>query len=197
MKGSFLHIVLCIALFFCQSFHIHDDPSDGLYLAAKSKLIGILEMIPEGEEGKYGFNNREEFKNAGLGVLYQEYSLETGQPTGYWRIPVTVDGEYRVILRYRKDTAGKWVWHGVSGTEIARDLAILESNCEKHPATAIFIRDYELMCDFILFNVKYNQPVTGDIIPLNISKRRLSALTGTDAKGRYSVEEIKKLHSGN
>src|SRR3989442_72707 len=89
--------------------------------AAHYGLSDYLNKIPNGEESKYGFNNREEFSLAQCGKPYEIFSLTKEffsdenladkrnylVSTGEWRIAVTMKGENRVILTVAKMN-GAW-----------------------------------------------------------------------------------------
>jgi hypothetical protein len=169
-----------------------------LYKTAASELLEILEKMPEGKESGYGFNDRFEFNRAELGIPYQEYKLpyknhSTAQtePTGYWRIPVTVDGENRAMLRYIRED-GKWQWKGFGAAGLARELEGLEKKQSTKPLSGKIIRDTKLVCDYIQFNIKSEKEVAGNLIPLETAKSFLKAVD-SKVKPHYSVSEIMKL----
>jgi hypothetical protein len=135
---------------------------------ANNNLLEILNDIPMGEEERYGFQSRDELTQAALGIPYQEYDLEKEQPTGYWRIPVTVGGENRALLRLKNSTEG-WTFSGLGGAELARNLDDHETNMisqGNRPSTGRIVRDYSMRCDYVQFDQQQNAKLSGTVYPL-------------------------------
>jgi hypothetical protein len=144
---------------------------------ASDNLLGILQNIPTGEEEYYGFQNRNELQQAALGIPYQEYDLEKSQPTGQWRVPVTVNGENRALLRLKK-TAEGWAFAGLGGAELARNLGDHENNMVsqgKSPRTGRIVRDFTMRCDYVQFDQQQNARLSGTVYPLWSASRFISA----------------------
>jgi hypothetical protein len=155
---------------------------------ANDNLMKILNSIPEGEEEHYGFYNRNELEQTALGIPYQEYDLEKEQPTGYWRIPVMVDGENRSLLRL-KNTAEGLKFSGLGGAELARNLGDHENNMVtqgKSLGTGRIVRDYSMRCDYVQFNQKQGAKLSGTVYPLWSATRFISAFGDN---GRAAVED--------
>jgi hypothetical protein len=135
---------------------------------ANNNLLQILSNIPIGEEKNYGFQNRNEIRHASLGIPYQEYDMDKEQPTGHWRVPVTVNGENRVLLRL-KETAEGWTFSGLSGAELARNLGDHENSMLSQGqslSTGRIVRDFTMRCDYVQFNQQLDTRLSGTVYPL-------------------------------
>jgi hypothetical protein len=162
-----------------------------MYRAATGQLPAILKMIPMHEEVKYGFNSREEFKRAVLGIPYQEFSLHENMATGHWRIPVVVDSEHRALLRM-KQVNGKWVFAGFGASRLARELGFHEKHfTSSKPSWGRIVRDFEMKCDYIQFNPGFISRLEGVVHPLESAARIMLRSRDTIDRKGYTVEEIK------
>ena len=67
---------------------------------AERNLQSVLEKIPINDEISYGFNSREEFKQAEIGnpLEFIWYSETKDNSNKTWRVPIVVNGEYRALL---------------------------------------------------------------------------------------------------
>jgi hypothetical protein len=167
---------------------------------ANDNLLEILNNIPVGEERYYGFQRRNELEQAALGIPYQEYDLEKEQPTGYWRVPVTVDGENRALLRL-KYTAQGWAFSGLGAAELARNLGDYENNMAsqgKTPRAGRIVRDFSMRCDYVQFDQQQDARLAGTVYPLWSASRFISAFetdgsaAAVDYAG-YDLDAIKKI----
>jgi hypothetical protein len=143
---------------------------------ASDHLGKILNKIPVGEEQYYGFQNRNELALTTLGIPYQEYDIEKEQPTGFWRIPVKVAGENRVLLRI-KSTAQGWTFSGLGGAQLARNLGDHENNMLSQGIslhTGRIVRDYSIRCDYVQFNQQQDAALSGTVYPLWSASRFIS-----------------------
>lgn len=182
--------------FFAQSAPVPVSPlTEAMVLFAKSELPRILEHIPADREENYGFNNRDEFKRAGLGVPYQEFSLEDEAPTGYWRVPVTVDGENRALVRL-KEVNGQWTFSGFGAARLAMELGFFENNIAKSkPTWGRIVRDFKMQCDYVQYEPKDLYKLDGSLYPMeSAAKFLLRTLPTIDSHG-YPVQEIKDIRS--
>ena len=100
---------------------------------AERNLQSVLEKIPNNDEVSFGFNNREEFKQAELGSALEFiwYSETTDNSNKLWRIPVIVNGEYRALLNVqKKDNEYKIADFGAS--VLAKDIQnVMNENKDK------------------------------------------------------------------
>jgi hypothetical protein len=166
-----------------------------LYETAASELPAILEKMPAGDEAAYGFNSRSEFAGAGLGIPYQEYSILTKKPSGYWRVPVTVNGENRALVRYALED-GVWQWKGFGAAGLARELGEMENWQSQKPLSGKIVRDYKLACDYIQFDIESENTLGGSFIPTANAKKFMEFLSGpTSETKEYGLSRIQQLRS--
>jgi hypothetical protein len=164
-----------------------------MYRFALDQLPRILEFIPMNEEEKYGFKSREEFKIADLGIPYQEYSLDKDMPTGYWRIPVTVNNENRALLRLKKQN-GKWVFSGFGAARLATELGFFENHiAATKPSWGRIVRDFEMNCDYLQFEPGSEAKLEGVIHPMESAARIMLRSRDSIDKRGYTVTEIKEF----
>lgn len=205
-KETWLQVSLCCVfiLFYVSHLSAHRLPyEEGDIEAMKQfadiRLMEILDNVPMGREKDFGFMNRSEFKKTTLGIPYQEYDFEKEEPTGYWRIPVTVDGENRALIRLKK-TGGGWSFSGFGGAGLARELGGYEDDLVRKgtkPRTGRIVRDFSLFCDYIQFDQMPGAPLSGKIFPLQ-SAARIILMSGTDksvSRRGYNLSKIKEMRS--
>jgi hypothetical protein len=164
-----------------------------MYRFALDELPRALESIPMNEEEKYGFTSREEFKFADLGIPYQEYSLDQDMPTGYWRIPVTVNSENRMLLRLKKQDK-KWVFVGLGAPRLATELGFFENSVAAvRPCWGRIVRDFEMDCDYLQFEPEAPAQLKGFIHPLESAARIMLRSRDSIDKQGYRVSEIREF----
>jgi hypothetical protein len=193
-------VLLLVAIPGGYSFAAGEGGLQTMMQYANDNLLEILNNIPAGEEEYYGFMNRNELEQAGLGIPYQEYDLEKEQPTGQWRVPVTVNGENRALLRLKKTVEG-WTFAGLGGAELARNLGDHENNMVsqgKSPRTGRIVRDFTMRCDYVQFDQQQNARLSGTVYPLWSASRFISAFekdgsaAAVDYAG-YDLDAVKEI----
>lgn len=190
----FVLFVICL----CFSGHLFPQPGgpqlknlEEMYSRVTAQLPGILENIPVNEENKFGFKDREEFCIACLGIPYQEYSLDKDEPTGYWRIPVTVADENRVMVRVKLQN-GQWTFAGLSGAGLAKELGFMEKFIAgEKPAWGRIVRDFEMTCDYVQYNSPSEGTLSGYIYPMESAARILLRANISIEKRGFSITAIK------
>lgn len=170
---------------------------------ANSNLLEILNGIPVGEEKDYGFQSRDEFNKATMGIPYQEYDMDKEEPTGYWRIPVMVDGENCALVRL-KSTYDGWAFSGFGGAGLAQDLGEHEDDMVsqgKTPRTGRIIRDFSLLSDYVQFDQQAGGSLSGTVYPLRSATQFMSAFPAADTVSHriyggnegYDLDTIKQM----
>jgi len=167
---------------------------------ASSNLSEILSNIPAGKEKDYGFLNQDELKEATLGIPYQEYDMEKEKPTGYWRVPVTVEGKNRALLRL-KSTADGWTFSGFGGGGLARNLDEHQNKMlreGKNPQTGRIVRDFSMKCDYVQFDQQPDAALSGSVYPLKSASRFISTFgaassASVGSSGGYDLDTIKQM----
>ncbi len=133
---------------------------DSVQDAGRRGLRAVLERIPRGQEGKYGFQRREEFLQSYPGRPIRVYSVipdslrnEIIPEKEYliacdeWRIPIEVNGEARSLLTItRVDGAPTVV--SLGGTELAREIAAIGRRDREMSLS--MLRLYQMECDFLI-----------------------------------------------
>lgn len=206
MKSKFKHVSrITLALFlmslfsgmvFCQA--AGHESLTGMFSYAKAELPSILTLIPVDRESDYGFKNRDEFKTASLGIPYQEYDMDTELPTGYWRVPVTVAGENRALLRLIQ-VDGSWKFAGFGGAKLAGELAEYEQAVGKGlAATGRIIRDFNMHCDYVQYDAQPGKELGGQLYPLESAARMLlkSGIAATVGYEGIPLQKIRDLRAG-
>lgn len=202
MKCFSAYLVLFVSTFlyaggwvYADASIINRDSKSALYETAVKELPAILNRMPVGDEAAFGFSSRSEFARAGLGIPYQEYSILTKKPTGFWRIPVTVNGENRALVRYAQED-GIWKWKGFGAARLARELGEMENRQSQKPFSGKILRDYKLTCDYIQFNIESENTVAGSFIPTASAKKFMDYLSGpTSETEAYGLSHIQQLRS--
>lgn len=173
---------------------------------ATSHLSRILNGIPVGEEGGYGFRSRSELAEATIGIPYEEYDMGGGKPTGYWRVPVKVGAENRVLLRLQATPKG-WVFAGLGGADLAQNMGEQEAKMSgggQAPKKGRIIRDFDLRSDYVQFDKQSGGAMTGTAYPLKSGSQFISAYeaaymrgnghgVGSDSNGGYDLNAIKQM----
>jgi hypothetical protein len=169
---------------------------------AKSGYMGYLDKIPVGQESFYGFNNRDEFAVARIGKPYKIYTLSQDFfndaslseskdyliPTYEWRIPITVNGEYRILLTVAKMN-NLYQVVGIGGSGLAKELGEFEN---KYPSTnqeGQLLRVYQLECDFILSSS--GNPLSAvNVYPMTSAKMTLDKSDNKMSSSLYSLPQV-------
>lgn len=160
---------------------------------AKSQLSRVLEFIPVDEEGKYGFKSRAEFKIAALGIPYQEYSLDLDKPTGYWRIPVTVNNENRALMTIKKQN-GQWMFSHFGAARLATELSFFEKHrANSVPAWGRIVRDFEMSCDYLQFDPQNQTKLGGLIHPMESAARIMLRSQGSIDTQGYTIPQVREF----
>lgn len=139
---------------------------------ANEELSNYLEKIPIGQEEMFGFNNRNEFSQAEIGVPYEVFTLrsdffkdnkiERGKnyiiSTGNWRVPIIVRNEYKALLTVCKEN-NKWSVVKIGAKGLANELEGFKKN---HPTIIPLniLRVFQLKGDFILTPQNTIYPLT-------------------------------------
>jgi len=139
---------------------------------ANIQLGDYLEKIPLGQEEMFGFNNREDFAQAEIGIPYEVLTLNADffddenirrdknyiMSTENWRVPIIVDNKYKSLLTVsRLNNKYNVVKIGANG--LANELEIFKQN---HPSinTPNILRVFQLKVDFILTSQNLIYPLT-------------------------------------
>lgn len=211
MKTKFLYLLLI--LFIALKLSAQNENQVLLVKeAAASKAMYYLELIPAGSETGYGFANRSDFSKINIEEPYQTFYFSDRSNQlefisgNEWRVPVSVDGEYRTLLTVRI-REGKADVVGLGGSPLARKIQEFEALLPDKTNERIIIRNtylerysftanFTALCKqnngngFIGINTTSPQPVY-EVNNGQLSKTSIAALcketinlitTGTDKK---------------
>jgi len=203
-------IILIFLVLCCFSFgNIFSQPNASIstnrYLvkeAAQKQLLETLEKIPQGQEKLYGFNNRDEFKNATLGELFRIYSINPDANEDYfsavshneYRVPVIVNKEYRALITV---AIVDFEWHIVDfgGTELAKQMGECPNLFLPSPEIeGVFLRVYGLNCDFIAGRKIEHSIDSCQFYPLHAAQKIIEA-SAIDKYDTYDITMIFDLLS--
>lgn len=115
---------------------------------AERHILQALEMIPQGQEYKYGLESRAEFMQCTVGEPLRMSELSTDgvvQLQNYWRVPVVLDGKYRHFMTVILNDENQLELVGVGGLVLAENIQ-MERNSGKD--IDMIIRVYSHQMDF-------------------------------------------------
>lgn len=207
--------ILLFALLILGSFSISlpDEKEDKVIKIALDNLSISLAKIPVGQENYYGFSNREEFKTSSVGKPYRVitftndfYNEDKLIDKNYiliqneWRVPVTVNGENRLLLTVsQQDTTLEVV--DLGGAVLAKELQEKDNNVSS--GSRYLLRIYPLALDFFVKVTPGSSLADATYIPLasatiainSLNEKRISKLTLLEVF--YIVKQLLKQQSKN
>ena len=159
-----------------------------VYTAAETGLPFFLSHIPSGEEKGYGFNNREEFGRAELGVPYEMHTiypdrLSKGETAGpglivsarEWRFRVKCDGQARALLTVA-EREGKWQAVDIGAAGLAAEIDKLEKALSLTEDTRrVILRLYQIKADLVVISEESGRIEEGRFYPLPSFRSSLQA----------------------
>ncbi|MDP4117288.1 MAG: hypothetical protein Q8903_14225 [Bacteroidota bacterium] len=175
---------------------------------AKENLSKFLNYIPDGYESFYGFNSRDDFKDAQVTAPIQIYTLSLDflssdlskftdyiLPTNDWKIPVVVNGSAKSFLQVTKfNNSFKAVDLGgaVLASEIFDQLKFYNEKNDIY-----LFRLYQIASDLLLIVPKDKGISSAIVLPLNSAYRireelSLQQNTTTDLNSLAPV--LKKIY---
>jgi hypothetical protein len=150
-------IILCSEVVSAQKDYVKD-----IIDVANAGFSKYLEKIPQGQESLYGFRSRGEFAIAKVGKPYHIFLLRkefftdpVGSndnyliPTDEWRIPLTVENEFRVLITVAKMN-GTWTVVGIGAAGLAGELGEFEKKNPSSDQSGTILRILQLDCEFLL-----------------------------------------------
>lgn len=126
--------------------------------AANQKALSFLNLIPEGSEKEYGFNNRSDFSRAKIGEPYQTYYVAYQEnklvltPGNEWRVPIAIDG-YNVALLTVQIISEKAEVVNFGANVLAKKIQEFEQLHANESSDRILIRNTFLRSDYIATNL--------------------------------------------
>ena len=206
---AFTSVWICGALISVVSGRAYGQSPDSLEQsiagAGRTGLHSFLDKIPQGKEEMYGFRSRTEFVRASVGVPYRVYTIADSQlndgnslsdalhPLEEWRLPVTVDGQFRAMLTVSR-TDGRWRAVDFGAAGLAKELGAFErQNASLLPMQRKgIVRLFSLHCDFVTLTRQSGIPEDFIFWPLTSARSALQA-TGIVVNERCSLRELLPL----
>jgi hypothetical protein len=198
---------LSLAFFSSFAYGQQNADSSSIYKAALAQLPQVLQTIPSGKEHLFGFSSRKEFKKAELDKPYQVFTFTKDfidnancpdrlaiTPTGEWRFPVVVRGEFRALVTVVL-TNGQWKAVDFGANVLSRELQQLDATLlsdESSDTSKIILRYYQGESDIVVCKSEQEQIFEGEFYPLESAKNFIGK-SGRDSKYVYSFQEIRSF----
>ncbi len=181
----FLACVMLPSCFLTRKSDAFNDEI-GVTTAASEGLEHYLNLIPEGQEELFGFENREDFSSAKTGRAYQLYALTpefyaTGQlnhgnyimPLNEWLVSVETGGEANALLTVSmKDN--EWQTVGIGAAKLVKELSHFNKHLVQEEGIAKLLRVPQLACDLLIIRHS-KQPGTERVYLLESARVALEA----------------------
>jgi hypothetical protein len=143
---------------------------------ASLKALSFVNLIPEGKEKDYGFNNRSDFSKIKIEEPYQTYYVSdkynelTFISGNEWRVPVSVDGHYVALLTVQINNGNAEVVD-FGANVLAQKIQEFEKLFPDEASQRVIIRNTFLKRDYITTNLSslYNQNKGKDCMEINTS----------------------------
>ncbi len=148
------------------------NPRTAVEAQANLDVQSYLQLIPQGQEQEYGFDNRADFSKVSIGESYAMYFAERKEgkinllPTRTYRVPVKVNGKSVALLTVKYNENGTAEIVDFGANKLAQKLDAFESNY-KSSNDRILVRNTYVKQDFIVAD--------------------LAALSSKDANGVISI----------
>lgn len=169
-------------------------------ITAKEGLNKFLNRIPEGYESFYGFESREEFKDAKVETPILIYTLSLDflgdnlnnfadyiQPTNDWKIPITVNGTPKLFLQVAKFN-GSYNAVDLGGHELALEMYDL-LNFYRLDNDVYLLRLYQIASDLLLIVPKDKGISSAKVLPLS-SAHKISEELGINRKTAVDINSL-------
>lgn len=153
-KTTYLILILFISV---SLFAQNNDINLLVKNEASLKALSLFNLIPEGKEKDYGFNNRGDFFKTKIEEPYQTYyvTLHNNKLTfisgNEWRVPVSVDGKYVTLLTVQINN-GKIEVVDLGGNILAQKIQEFNELYSSEASQNVIIRNTFLRHDYITTN---------------------------------------------
>ena len=150
-------IIFLILVFFFSIQLIAQNNNLLVKEEASIKALSFLNLIPEGKEKDYGFNNRSDFSKIKIEEPYQTYYVANKNNKlmfiegNEWRVPLSVDGHYVALLTVQFNL-GKVEVVDFGGKILAQKLQEFETMYGKKTMFLVIIRNTFIKSDYITTN---------------------------------------------
>ncbi len=181
-----------IVLSFIISLNIGFSQSDSTELSKLHKFVQenlttILNKIPYSQIEEFGFNNTQEYTKAKANKALYFLIYEDQREIKIWRVPISVDGEYRALLNIADDN-GKLVIGDFGANVLAKEIQQTINNYKALNFEGL-LRSYQEGSDFMIATDNNGKKV---YIPLSSAIKSFAG-TGIKLKSIYTEDELKTL----
>ena len=153
----------------------------------QENLSHILEKIPNSQIKEFGFNKAEEYAIAKPAKALYFIIYEDNRDIKIWRVPITVNGEYRALLNISENN-GELKVADFGANILAKEIQ-QTINSHKNLNFEGLLRSYQKGSDFMIAINKNGDKV---YIPLS-SAIKSFAEKGVELKPIYSETDLKTL----
>ncbi len=141
-----LYFVLCNPfLLYSQS---NSQEQDKIQRTVSENMHIFTDSIPNYLLPNYGFNNRNEIQKAIIENPIKVYTIKNKEmiPTNTWRIPISIDGEYRALFTVIKEDNGEYLLVDFGAIRLAKEI-----QKRINGSTIYLLRIFELQTDFVFY----------------------------------------------
>lgn len=193
MNKNLLYLLFAIVFFVSCIVTKKDKESATFYEEIKgvaiSELPQFLDNIPAGSENLYGFNNRDEIRDARVGNPFVFFVEEGGavRRTDTYRLPVIVNETYKAFATV-ESVDGNYHVVDFGATQLAKEVQGVCNNYSTKKFEGI-LRVYNTNIDFVVFSENNNFI----FVPLSSAKVYLVNIGVLNVPEYYTNEQIIKL----
>ncbi len=149
--------------------------SEQIKMEASLKVFSFLNLIPEGRESDYGFDNRSDFSKIKIENPYQIYYVTFKNnklmfiTSNQWRVPLSIEKKFVALLTVQI-VKGKPTVVDFGGNKLAQKIQEFEDLYSNEIGKYVVIRNTFLKRDYITSKllISHNQNVNSDSIEVNI-----------------------------
>ena len=126
MRKIFIAFVLYFVL--CNPFLLYSQSNsqeqDKIQRTVSENMHIFTDSIPNYLLPNYGFNNRNEIQKAIIENPIKVYTIKNKEiiPTNTWRIPISIDGEYRALFTVIKEDNGEYLLVDFGAIRLAKEI---------------------------------------------------------------------------
>jgi hypothetical protein len=173
-----LYFLCLVSLFINQAWS--QKTTEKIVQSAQLSLLNTLNIIPQGQEQKYGFNQRADFNIAVVGKPIQVVTLSSAffeNPNNKeiiflneWRVPIMVNQKTCTLFTVQKNNADFEVVD-MGGSILGQEL----ENKISENDSALLLRIFPLQIDFMVKTQSDNHLEEAVYFPMESAKRIISA----------------------
>jgi len=171
MKLKLIAFLLILSL---KSLAQINDTSSIIKESAGKKINTFLNLIPNGQEPKYGFKTRQDFERVKIEEPIQVYYIKNIKNklffvfSNEWRVPFSINGEYISFLTII-EKSGEFEVVDLGGNILAKKIQELNMFLVNNTNKLILIRNTFLNVDYVSNNFEelFTKNAEGNEIKIN------------------------------